>query len=220
MRAAFFDMDRTILTQNSGASWLRFQFKNGELGLGYMIRAAYWQLLYRMALLDMESLATRLVADIEGELESDMLAKCKLWLDDELASLISPAAVAQIRAHRDAGDLVVMITGASQFAARPIAELVGIEHVLCSRLEVVDGVFTGKLACMCFGAHKVGLAEGFASDHGVDLPQSIFYTDSYNDLPMLERVGEGVAVNADARLLRQAKKRGWRIESWGSQGGR
>ena len=110
--------------------------------------------------------------------------------------------------------MVVMITGASQFAAYPIAELVGIDEVLCSRLEVVDGIFTGRLESMCFGEHKVEIAEEFSARHQLDLAKSIFYTDSYNDMPMLNRVGQGVAVNADARLLRQARKRGWRVENW------
>jgi len=214
MRAAFFDMDRTILSENSGKSWLRFQYKRGEIGAGYMARAVYWQMLYRMAVLDMATLAEKLVADAKGDLESDMLAKCEVWLDEDLASTISPPAVEQIKEHKEAGDVVVMITGSSQFAAYPIAKLVGIDHVLCTRLEVVDGVFTGKLSNMCFGEHKVGLAEGFAAEHGLDLSSSIFYTDSYNDLPLLNRVGEGVAVNADARLLRQARRRGWRVENW------
>jgi HAD superfamily hydrolase (TIGR01490 family) len=214
VRAAFFDMDRTILTQNSGTSWLRFQFKRGELSAAYMVRAAYWQMLYRAALLDMESLANKLVYDIKGDLEEDMLQDCEEWLDEELASLISPAAVAQIKAHKERGEIVVMITGASQFAAYPIAKLVGIDEVLCSRLEVVNGVFTGRLETMCFGQHKVTIAEKFAAEHKVDLAKSIFYTDSYNDLPMLKRVGQGVAVNADARLLREAKKRHWRVENW------
>ncbi|MCP4444329.1 MAG: HAD family hydrolase [Myxococcales bacterium] len=214
MRTAFFDMDRTILSENSGKSWLRFQYKRGEIGKRYMARAVYWQMLYRMALLDMSSLAEKLVADAEGDLESEMLSKCEEWLNEDLADKISAPAVEQIRKHKEAGDVVVMITGASQFAAYPVAKLVGIEHVLCTRLEVVDGVFSGKLSRMCFGEHKVGLAEAFATEHGLDLSDSIFYTDSYNDLPMLERVGEGVAVNADARLLRRARKSGWRIENW------
>ena len=214
MRAAFFDMDRTILSENSGKSWLRFQYKRGEIGASYMAKAVYWQFLYRMAVLDMSTLAEKLVADAKGDLESEMLSKCELWLDEDLASKISPPAVEQIRAHKEAGDVVVMITGASQFAAYPIAKLVGIDNVLCTELEVVDGVFTGRLTTMCFGEHKVGLAESFAAEHGLDLSSSIFYTDSYNDLPMLNRVGEGVAVNADARLLRQARKRGWRVENW------
>ena len=100
MRVAFFDMDRTILSQNSGTSWLRFQYKRGELSPTYMARAVYWQLLYRLAVLDMESLATRLVSDLEGSLEAEMLHKCQEWLEWELASLISPAAVAQIERHK------------------------------------------------------------------------------------------------------------------------
>jgi HAD superfamily hydrolase (TIGR01490 family) len=207
-------MDRTILSENSGTSWLRFKFKRGELSAAYMLRAAYWQVLYRAALLDMESLASKLVSDIKGDLEADMLRKCDTWLEVELASLISPAAVAQINAHKARGDLVVMITGASQFAAYPIAKLVGIDEVLCSRLEVVDGVFTGRLESMCFGQHKVTIAEKFSAEHDIELAESIFYTDSYNDLPMLKRVGRGVAVNADARLLREARKRHWRVENW------
>lgn len=214
MRAVFFDMDRTILSENSGKSWLRFQYERGEVGAGYMMRAVYWQMLYRMALLDMKTLAEKLVADAEGDLESEMLEKCEIWLNKDLSHKISPLAVKQIREHKEGGDLVVMITGSSQFAARPIAKLVGIDEVLCSELEVVEGVFTGKLSQMCFGEHKVGLAESFAAKHGVDLSSSVFYTDSYNDLPLLNRVGEGVAVNADARLLRQARKRGWRVENW------
>lgn len=214
MRAAFFDMDRTILSENSGKSWLRFQYKRKEIGKSYMARAIYWQMLYRMAVLDMKTLAEKLVADARGDLESDMISKCEIWLEEDLAHKISPLAVEQIREHKEAGDIVVMITGSSQFAAYPIARLVGIENVLCSVLEVENGVFTGKLERMCFGEHKVGLAEGFAAEHGVDLSSSVFYTDSYNDLPLLNRVGEGVAVNADARLLRCAKKRGWRVENW------
>ncbi len=216
MRVAFFDMDRTILSENSGTSWLRFQYKRGELSAAYMARAAYWQVLYRLAVLDMETLADRLVADLKGDLESEMIAKCEIWLQTDLESKISPAAVAQIKAHKEAGDTVVMITGASQYASYPIAKLVGIDNVLCSRLEVVDGAFTGKLESMCFGKHKVTLAQAFADEHGLNIAEGIFYTDSFHDMPLLDQVKDGVVVNADVRLLRKAKQRGWRIENWAS----
>jgi phosphoserine phosphatase len=107
-----------------------------------------------------------------------------------------------------------MLTGSTQYAAEAVSAGVGIEHTLCSRLEVVDGRFTGRLAERCFGVHKVTLAERFAADHGIDLGRSAFYSDSYNDLPMLERVGTPVAVNPDQRLRRHARRAGWRIEQW------
>lgn len=213
-RCAFFDMDRTILTEDSGMSWLRFLYGRGELTARYMARASYWQLLYRLAILDIESLATRLVADLEGDSEPDMVQKCEQWIIGDLARLISPAAQTQIQEHLEQGDHVAILTGASQYAAYPIAERVGIEHVLCSRLEVTEAKFTGRLETRCFGPHKVALAEGFAAERGVSLRNSIFYTDSYHDIHMLRAVGQGVVVNADARLLREAKRRGWRVEQW------
>ena len=88
--------------------------------------------------------------------------------------------------------------------------------MLSSRLEVdpASGVFTGKPAALCFGHHKVRLAEAWSAEHGVDLAQSTFYSDSYNDLPMLERVGRAIAINPDARLRRHARRRGWPVIEW------
>ena len=88
------------------------------------------------------------------------------------------------------------------------------DAVLCSRLEVADGRFTGKLASLCFGRHKVRIAEDWAKARGVDLDRSWFYSDSYNDLPMLSRVGTAIVVNPDGRLQRHARQRHWRIERW------
>ena len=91
----------------------------------------------------------------------------------------------------------------------------GIEHVLSSELEVDPaGAFTGRPSALCFGHHKVTLAEAWAREHGVELARSYFYSDSYNDLPMLSRVGTAIAVNPDTRLLRHARKRGWAVQQW------
>jgi phosphoserine phosphatase len=86
--------------------------------------------------------------------------------------------------------------------------------VLSSELEVVDGKFTGRASALCFGKHKVTLVKRWAARHGVDLAASTFYSDSYNDLPMLERVGRAVAVNPDARLRRVARARAWPMAWW------
>lgn len=214
VRAAFFDMDRTVLRIDSGMSWMRFLRHRGELGRLAMARAVYWSALYRMAILDMEGLASRLVADLAGDAEAEMVAKCAEWFDWDLGAQIAPAAVAAIDAHRKGGDLVVLLTGSTQYAAEQVSSALGIEHTLCSRLEVRGGQFTGRLASMCFGTHKVGIAERFAVERGIDLAASCFYSDSFNDLPMLLRVGEAVAVNPDARLLRHARRSGWRVERW------
>jgi HAD superfamily hydrolase (TIGR01490 family) len=213
-RAAFFDMDNTVLRISTGTSWMKFLYRRGELSRLGMARAVYWSALYELAVLDMEALARRLVADLAGEPEAELIAKSEVWHRADVASEVAPRAIVAIERHRRRGDLVVLLTGSTQYASEAVARGLAIEHTLCSRLEVVDGRFTGRLAQMCFGEHKVVLAERFAAEHGVDLARSWFYSDSFNDLPMLERVGTAVAINPDARLHRHARRRGWRIDQW------
>jgi HAD superfamily hydrolase (TIGR01490 family) len=214
MIAAFFDMDRTVLTIDSAMSWMRFLRARGEVTRAGMAKALWWTALYRMALLDMETVATRLVAEMSGDPEAEMLAKCEIWHREHVDGTVAAAARCAIARHRERGDLIVLLTGSTQYAAEVVARGLGIEHVLCSRLEVVDGRFTGKLAALCFGAHKVRLAEELAAARGIELERSWFYSDSYTDLPMLERVGRPVVVNPDSRLGRHARRHLWPVEHW------
>ena len=213
--AAFFDMDNTLLRIETGMSWVKFLRARGELSSKMFAKAIYWSAMYKLAVLDMDAVFTKLIADLEGDLEADMIAKCEIWHRDHVAPEVAPGARVAIEHHRQAGDLIVLATGSTQYAARPVARGVGIDHVLSSRLEVdATGMFTGKPAALCFGQHKVTLAEAWAVEHGVDLARSTFYSDSYNDLPMLERVGRAIAINPDARLRRHARKRGWPVIEW------
>lgn len=215
MIAALFDMDNTLLRGDTGMSWTRFLYKRGELPAAMVAKVVYWSTLYKLAVLDMEAVVTKLVADLEGDSEAEMIAKCAEWYQKDVAQLVAPAARVAIAHHRAAGHAIVLATGSTVYAARPVARGVQIDHVLATELEVhPDGSFTGKPARLCFGHHKVKLAEEWAAREGIDLRQSYFYSDSYNDLPMLERVGTAIAINPDTRLLRHARKRGWRTAHW------
>jgi len=212
--AAFFDMDNTLLRVETGMSWVRFLYRRGELPPRMFAKAIYWSTLYKLAVLDMDAVFTKLIADLRGDSEDEMIAKCEIWYRDHVAPEVAPAALVAVEHHRKAGHLVVLATGSTQYAARPVARGVGIEHVLSSQLEVERGAFTGRPAALCFGHHKVRLAEAWAAEHDVDLAASYFYSDSYNDLPMLERVGTAIAINPDARLRRHARRRGWAMHQW------
>ena len=214
MRAALFDMDHTLLRVDTGMSWTKFLYRRGELPASMVAKAIYWSTLYKLAVLDMETVFTRLCRDLEGDSEAEMIAKCAIWYRDHVAPHVAPAARVAVERHRAAGDLVVLATGSTVYAARPVAAGVAIDHVLATELEVVGGAFTGRPSALCFGSHKVTLAEAWAKSHGIDLAHSTFYSDSYNDLPLLARVGTAVAVNPDARLRRHARKRGWAIQHW------
>ena len=212
--AALFDMDNTLLRVETGMSWVRFLYRRGELPPRMVAKAVYWSTLYKLAVLDMETVFTKLCMDLAGDSEAEMIAKCAVWYREHVESYVAPAARVAVEHHRRSGHVVVLATGSTVYAAKPVARGVGIDHVLSSRLEVESGKFTGRPSALCFGKHKVSLAEQWASSHGIDLARSYFYSDSYNDLPMLARVGTAIAVNPDARLRRHAKKNGWAIQQW------
>ncbi|HSD88738.1 MAG TPA: HAD family hydrolase [Kofleriaceae bacterium] len=214
MRAAFFDMDNTLLSVDTAMSWTRFLYRRGELPTAMVAKALYWSTLYKLAVLDMEGVFTRLCLDLRGDSEAEMIAKCDIWYRQDVEPFIAPAARVAVEYHRQRGDVIVLATGSTAYAARPVARGVRIEHVLASELEVEDGAFTGRPRALCFGHHKVTLAERWAEQHGVDLARSTFYSDSFNDLPMLERVGNAIAVNPDPRLRRHAQRRGWPMQRW------
>jgi HAD superfamily hydrolase (TIGR01490 family) len=213
--AAFFDMDRTLLAVNSGTLWLRHLWRRGEISVGQLAQAIVWLLQYYVALVDIGEVTTRLGAMMIGASEEELRERCDRWFKEEVARFVAPAGVAAVERHRREGHLLAILSGSSPYASQPLARLLGIPHVLCTRLEVEDGVFTGRMIePVCYGAGKVTLAEEFAREHDVDLAESWFYSDSYSDLPMLARVGHPVAVNPDPRLSRHARRMGWPTYSW------
>ncbi len=215
MPAAFFDMDRTLLTVNSGTRWMRFLRRRGEISRWAYVRALGWALQYKLSVLDIHTLSERLAADLVGKPEEDMVAKCTHWYETEIRHTIASQARAAVADHRGRGERVLLLTSATPYIAEPLAETLGLDGVICTRLEVVGGRFTGKVVRpICYGEGKVAHAEAWAEKQSIDLRATTFYSDSYTDLPMLERVGRPVVVNPDPRLLRAARRRGWPILDW------
>lgn len=213
--AAFFDMDRTLLRCNSGSRWVWYQREHRQMDTATFLRSLVWTVQYKLSILDMDTMVARLMADMTGTRESDLWEKTGRFVRRDVLPEVSPRAREALERHRRDGHLLVLLTSSTPYIAEPLAQHVSIPHVLCTRLHVQDGVFLGTVERpTCYGAGKVHHAERFAAEHGVDLDRSYFYTDSYSDLPMLQRVAERRVVNPDARLLRHARRQGWSIERW------
>lgn len=215
--AAFFDMDKTILEVDTGMLWMRFLRRRGEITRWQLARAAGWAVQYKLALLDMETLSRRLIASLEGDDEGELIAKCNQFYTDEVEPAVAARGRAALAEHRARGEKCVLLTASTPYIAVPLTRALGLDGVICTRLEVAGGKFTGKVVDLCFGSGKIALAERFAAAEGIDLAASTFYTDSYHDLPMLQRVARPVAVNPDPRLRRHARRNGWPIETWESR---
>jgi HAD superfamily hydrolase (TIGR01490 family) len=210
--AAFFDVDGTLLSCQSGTLYIGYLRRQGLMARSDQLRIYWAYLTYRLGVLNMRRLAGVLSRWLRDREEREVIEHCRDWYSTEVNRYFRDFVVDKIREHREAGHLIALLTGGTHYLNDLIAAELEVEHVIASRLEVVDGRFTGNpLGPICYGRGKLGYAEKFASEHGVSLEASFFYSDSITDLPMLERVGEPVAVCPDPRLRYEARQRGWLV---------
>jgi len=213
--AAFFDIDHTVLEANSGIKWVGYQWRTGKLSIWQVLLAFRWLAEYRFGNLDFEAMARRIMQTYQGRTASAIYGEVEAFFERDVMSTICVQARERLAYHRDAGHVLALLTSATHFMSKPLADALDVEHILCTEVEVAEGRLTGRtLDPLCYGAGKVTRAEAFARHHGVDLDRSYFYSDSVSDLPMLERVGEPRVVNPDPRLRRIAIERGWAYEIW------
>ena len=213
--AAFFDIDHTVLEINSGSKWIKYQRRSGQMSLWQLVEAVSWLVRYRFGLLDFEAMAKKVLKHYKGKPVDPIFVEVEEWFNREVKWAICTQAREKIAEHRAKGHVLALLTSATPFLAQPVAKVLDVPHSLCTELEVVDGKLTGKhIPPACYGDGKVSKAETFAEEHGVDLDESFFYTDSVSDLPMLERVGKPRVVNPDPRLKRVAAEKGWEFEIW------
>lgn len=212
--AAFFDIDGTLLAVHSAPSYARYMRRHGRARRRDLLRTAYYLLQYRLNVLDIHRALERASELIAGEEESEIAAFSRRWYEEEMRSHLVPAVCALLAQHRERGDLVALLSSTTSYLAEPIAQDLGVDHVLVTRLQVQDGRFTGRAdGPVCYGRGKVHWAKSFAREHGADLAASYFYTDSVTDVPVLELVGEPRIVQPDRLLRKEAQRRRWPIVS-------
>jgi putative phosphoserine phosphatase/1-acylglycerol-3-phosphate O-acyltransferase len=156
---------------------------------------------------------------LRGISEEDYLEFAEKLYTKHIAKLIYPETRALIEAHLKKGHTVALVTAATPYQVMPAARDLGIEHVKCSNLEIIDGKFTGSVVKpTCYGMGKVDAAEQLAEQHDVDISQSYFYSDSDEDIQLLEFVGNPRPLNPNKRLRRIASGRGWPVQDFNSRG--
>jgi HAD superfamily hydrolase (TIGR01490 family) len=216
VQAALFDMDRTLVRKETASLYVRYQREIGEATWRDSVRTLYWVAQYTLGIIDAPSVAARVARSFEGMPETVLSSRCDDWFRRFVEPHVADRGRRAVAMHKERGDLVAIVTGASPYAARPLARRLGIPHVVASDLEVdARGLFTGRFdPPLCYGHGKIERASRLAKTLGFDLAHATFYSDSFTDLPLLELVREPVIVNPDPRLLRVAKRRGWRVERW------
>jgi HAD superfamily hydrolase (TIGR01490 family) len=214
---AFFDLDLTLLSVNSAVLWVRAELKVGRISRIQALRAAAWLVRYRLGMASMDDAIRDAIATLEGTPVDSLQQRTAAFYEREVRGLFRPGGRLALDGHRRAGDRLVMLSSSTSYLADLAARDLGLDDVLCNRLEVdAAGRHTGRpLGPLCYGAGKLGLATEYAERVRVPWSACAFYTDSFSDLPVLQAVGRPVAVNPDPRLRRTARRRGWQVVDWG-----
>ena len=213
--AAFFDLDRTLMSGSSGAQFGRAAFRSGMVSRRQMTRWGLDHLRFRLrGASDQDT--DELVKEIRELLAGVPERSLKRMVPDLLAGIlprIYPQMLDEVRAHQDAGRPAFIVSAAGHGVVELLAQVLDMEGGIGSRYEVdTEGRYTGELlGGLNYGELKIGPMRRFAAEHELDLDASWAYSDSVSDLPMLELVGNPVAVNPDAELARIADERGWRV---------
>ena len=214
--AAFFDLDRTLIGMNSAFRYASFERKRGGITLSQFAKAAVWMGLYHLSLVDIRRAFAAAVRQYEGVPVEELRRLTAEFFEEEVVTSFQPGAMDALNHHRDEGHPLVLLTASSPYMSRLAAEAWGLDHWLCNRFPTDEsGRLRGTFERpFCYGQGKVQRATQWAEAHSVDLDRSYFYTDSFSDLPMLERVDFPRVVNPDPRLRREAIRRGWPVEDW------
>jgi HAD superfamily hydrolase (TIGR01490 family) len=215
MEAAFFDLDKTIVAKSSPLALGRSFFSAGLLTRSSLLKSLYAQLVFNLMGADehkMEKMrveAAKLTSGWEQEKVRQVVTEV---LDEVISPLIYAEALELIHDHRTAGRLICIVSSSPEEIVEPLARMLDVDRWIATKPMVVDGRYTGELEFYAYGPAKAEAMERLAKEVDIDLDGSFAYSDSPTDLPMLELVGNPVAVNPDRSLRRIAAERGWRIE--------
>ncbi len=218
MNLALFDLDNTLLAGDSDFEWAQFLIDRGVLDRAtYEARNQRFYDQYKAGTLDIREFLDFQLKPLAQYPRPVLDAWHAEYMKQRILPMIRNSARALVDKHR--GEVRVIITATNSFVTAPIARAFGIEHLIATDPEMRDGAYTGGVSgTPCFREGKIERLEAWLAQRGESLKNTLkttFYSDSHNDLPLLERVSHPVAVDPDASLREQAGARGWPIISLG-----
>jgi HAD superfamily hydrolase (TIGR01490 family) len=218
MRLTLFDLDNTLLAGDSDYEWGQFLVDRGVLEretYEAQNRAYFDQ--YAAGTLDIHEYLGFALRPLAAHAPQDLARWHAEFMHSRIRPMVTPLARALVERHLARGDLCALITATNSFVTAPIAREFGIAHLIATEPEALAGRFTGRVAgTPCFREGKLRRLDEWLAGRGrrlADFSESAFYSDSHNDLPLLERVTRPVAVDPDEALRRRAVERGWEVMS-------
>jgi putative phosphoserine phosphatase/1-acylglycerol-3-phosphate O-acyltransferase len=211
----FFDLDRTITKAVSGRALARAAFRKKLMSRSDLVNALYVSIVHRLNLMDPVKLIDKMVRWVKGIPEKILSDLCSDVVNKALLPSVHPEVKPEIKFHKERNAKVVILSSSLVPICREIAAYLEIDDIICSDLEVIDGSCTGRTTGpVCFGKEKVVRLKEYCERNNHSLEKTWYYGDSISDLPALSIVGNPVCINPDRKLLRIARRKGWRINYW------
>ncbi|GAB7526032.1 histidinol-phosphatase [Paraburkholderia sp. 2C] len=217
---ALFDLDHTLIPTDSDHEWGRFMVKLGIVDADNFARENdRFYADYKAGKLDIHAYLVAMLTPLAKHSREQLKAWHDQYMHEVIKPAIVPAAMELVREHRDAGDLCCMVTATNEFITAPIAEVFGVDKLIACEVETIDGhpasAYTGRpTGTPSYREGKIVRTEAWLASLGKtwsDFERSYFYSDSHNDIPLLEKVTDPIATNPDDTLREYAQTHGWRI---------
>jgi len=216
MPLALFDLDNTLLSNDSDFLWGSFLVEEGLVDKESYDKAnRRFYAEYEQGTLDIfEFLAFSLQPLTQYSMKK-LNTLHRQFMQKYIVPTMNEKGKTQIKHHRDKGDTIVIITATNRFVTQPIADAFMVDHLIATDPEIVNGKYTGNVAgTPCFQEGKITRLNEWLEKNTYDLQNSVFYSDSHNDLPLLEKVTTAIAVDPDDQLKATALERNWEIRSF------
>jgi HAD superfamily hydrolase (TIGR01490 family) len=214
MYAAFFDLDHTILSISSGRIMFKSSYEHGIIGRKEIFLAMFVNLLYRAGLMSPHAAVAQWLKWYSGMSVESFVPIFSEWAE-ELKRYIRNDAREEILNHKNKGARTVILSASTTAFCELTKNVLGMDDVICTELELVDGIFTGRMkGRYCYGPEKLVRARQYCHENNLRMEDAYYYADSIADLPAMEAVGTPVCVTPDKRLEREALRRGWNISHW------
>lgn len=217
MKLALFDLDETLISGDCSSLWSAYMVANGWVAdeQAFLQQDAALMQQYAVGQMDMQEYMRCTLVPLSGRSQRDVAAMVANYIQDVIAPRVYTQARECLAAHRAQGDRTVIISASGEHLVQPIARFLGVDETLAIGVEMQDGRFTGATrGTMTYREGKVSRLLELINQDASLLQSASFYSDSHNDLPLLTRVGQPVAVNPDAILLQHARQAGWPVYAW------
>ena len=216
MSLAIFDLDNTLIGGDSDFLWGEFIGEEGIVDANaYRKKNEYFYQQYDLGTLDIYAWLEFCLEPLTRYSMTELQELHHRFMIQKIEPILLDKAQNCINRHKERGDTVLVITASTSFVTAPIVKKYGINHLLATEPEIKAGRYTGRVSGIpCFQAGKIDKLMPWLQKNEETLTGSTFYSDSHNDLPLLELVDNPVAVNADKILTKIAEKKGWEILNW------